>query len=93
MALEEISRLIEDEGFDKVLSEINLESEDYGQGAIQEALLYVCENYQLEKILSEIDVGIWKRNFHIEQSEKSNMSLIQIRTLTSIQHMKLLLIG
>ena len=61
--LRRISRLIEDEGFDKVLSEINLESEDYGQGAIQEALLYVCENYQLEKILSEIDVGIWKRNF------------------------------
>lgn len=47
--LRRISRLIEDEGFDKVLSEINLESEDYGKGAIQEALLYVCENYQLEK--------------------------------------------
>ena len=47
----------------------------------------------LKKILSEIDVDIWKRNFHIEQSEKSNMSLIQIRTLMSIQHMKLLLIG
>lgn len=47
--LRRISRLIEDEGFDKVLLEINLKSEDYGKGAIQEALLYVCENYQLEK--------------------------------------------
>ena len=44
-----ISKLIKDEGFNKVLSEINLESEDYGKGAIQETLLYVCENYQLEK--------------------------------------------
>ena len=47
--LRRISKLIEDEGFNKVLSEINPESEDYGKGAIQEALLYVCENYQLEK--------------------------------------------
>lgn len=47
--LKKISKLIDDEGFDKVLSGISLESEDYGKGAIQEALLYVCENYQLEK--------------------------------------------
>ena len=40
---------LEDSQIEQVLSEINLESEDYGKGAIQEALLYVCENYQLEK--------------------------------------------
>ena len=33
----------------KILLRIQLKSEDYGKGAIQEALLYVCENYQLEK--------------------------------------------
>lgn len=27
----------------------------------------------LKKILSEIDVDIWKRNFHIEQSEKKDI--------------------
>lgn len=47
--LKRISKLIDDEGFQKILYEINIESDDYGKGAIQEALLYVCENYQLEK--------------------------------------------
>ena len=47
--LRRIFKLIEDKGFNKVLSEISLDSEDFGKGAIQEALLYVCENYQLEK--------------------------------------------
>lgn len=47
--LRRISKLIEDKGFNKVLSEISLDSEGFGKGAIQEALLYVCENYQLEK--------------------------------------------
>ena len=44
--LRRISKLIEDKGFNKVLSEISLDSEGFGKGAIQEALLYVCENYQ-----------------------------------------------
>ncbi len=47
--LKRISKLIDDEGFKKILAEIDIESDDYGKGAIQEALLYVCENYQLEK--------------------------------------------
>lgn len=47
--LRKISKLIDDEGFEKILSEINIESDDYGKSTIQEALLYVCENYQIEK--------------------------------------------
>lgn len=47
--LRKISKLIDDEGFEKILSEINIESYDYGKSTIQEALLYVCENYQIEK--------------------------------------------
>jgi len=44
-----ISKIIEDDSLKKIISGIQFESDDYGKGAIQEALLYVCENYQLEK--------------------------------------------
>ena len=47
--LKRISKLIEDDGFKSILSEIDIDSADYGKSAIQEALLYICENYQLEK--------------------------------------------
>jgi len=47
--LKRISKLIEDDGFKNIVNEIDLCSDDYGKGTIQEALLYICENYQLEK--------------------------------------------
>lgn len=47
--LKRISKLIEDDGFKSILTEIDIDSADYGKSAIQEALLYICENYQLEK--------------------------------------------
>ena len=42
--LKRISKLIEDDGFKSILSEIDIDSADYGKSAIQEALLYICEN-------------------------------------------------
>ncbi len=47
--LKRISKLIEDDEFKNIIGEINLFSEDYGKSSIQEALFYICENYQLEK--------------------------------------------
>lgn len=47
--LKRISKLIEDDGFKSILTEIDIDSVDYGKSAIQEALFYICENYQLEK--------------------------------------------
>lgn len=47
--LKKIKKIIEDDTYAGILSEINFESSDFGKSKIQEALLYVCENYQLEK--------------------------------------------
>lgn len=47
--LKKISKLIEDSAFAVLVNAINKKSADYGKSAIQEALLYICENYQLEK--------------------------------------------
>lgn len=47
--LNRISKLIDDDGFKGILTEIDVNSADYGKSAIQEALFYICENYQLEK--------------------------------------------
>lgn len=47
--LKKISKLIEDSAFAVLVNTIDKKSVDYGKSAIQEALLYICENYQLEK--------------------------------------------
>lgn len=47
--LKRISKMINDEAFDGLLSSISSDGDDFGKGGIQEALLYICENYQLEK--------------------------------------------
>lgn len=47
--LKKISKLIEDSAFAVLVNTIDNKSADYGKSAIQESLLYICENYQLEK--------------------------------------------
>ena len=47
--LKKIIKIIEDDTYAGILSEIDFESHDFGKSKIQEALLYVCDNYQLEK--------------------------------------------
>lgn len=47
--LKKISKLIEDDGFSELIRDIDASSGDYGKSAMQEVLLYICENYQLEK--------------------------------------------
>ena len=47
--LMKITKLIEDAAFTELVNTIKSTSNDWGKGAIQESLLYICENYQLEK--------------------------------------------
>lgn len=47
--LKKINKIIDDDTYASILSEIVFESSDFGKSKIQEALLYVCDNYQLEK--------------------------------------------
>ncbi len=47
--LNKISKLIEDPVFSTLVNSIDNKNDDYGKSAIQEALLYICDNYQLEK--------------------------------------------
>ena len=42
--LKKIKRIIEDDTYAEILSEISFESSDFGKSKIQEALLYVCDN-------------------------------------------------
>ena len=47
--IEKIQKLIKDETFKRLYSEIKYEAKDFGIEKIQSALAYVCENYQFEK--------------------------------------------
>ena len=47
--LEDIKALIGDEFLDELLADIDEECSDKGKALIQEAVLYVCDNYQLER--------------------------------------------
>lgn len=47
--LEKVNKIISDNTLHRIISEISMEQDEYGQIKIQEALLYICDNYQLEK--------------------------------------------
>lgn len=47
--LNKLKKVIEDQIYEEIISGIIFESDDFGKSKIQEALLYICENYQLEK--------------------------------------------
>ena len=47
--LEDVKKLIEDDYLYKILSDIDEECSDKGKARIQEAVIYVCDNYQLER--------------------------------------------
>lgn len=70
--LKKIKRIIEDDIYTGILAEINFESADFGKSRIQEALLYVCENYQLEK--------------NIIRNRRRYMSDLAQRTVTEIDY-------
>lgn len=47
--LEKVNKIINDNTLNGIISEISMEQDEYGQIKMQEALLYICDNYQLEK--------------------------------------------
>lgn len=47
--LKKINKLLNDETYMSIVSEADFDSEDHAKSKIQEALLYICDNYQLEK--------------------------------------------
>lgn len=44
-----IAEILEDEALSKMVSEINLNSEDGGLASVKQALAYICENYRMER--------------------------------------------
>ncbi len=48
-SLAEVKELIQDEFLDKLLGQIEEECTQLGKSAVQEAIIYICDNYQLEK--------------------------------------------
>lgn len=47
--LKKVNRTINDEALSRIISEIEIEKDNYGRIKMQEAFLYICGNYQLEK--------------------------------------------
>ena len=47
--LSDICKELEDKGLKRIIGEIDIESENYGEEKIREALAYISENYQFEK--------------------------------------------
>ena len=47
--LSDICKELEDKGLKRIISEIDIESENYGEEKIREALAYISENYQFER--------------------------------------------
>lgn len=47
--LKRVNKIINDDSLKTIISGIDFDSQDYGRSSIQEAILYICENYQLEK--------------------------------------------
>ena len=47
--LNKIHKLVNDNFFKKLCSKIEYSAEDFGKEKIQDAIAYICENYQFEK--------------------------------------------
>ncbi len=47
--LKKVNRVINDEALSGIISQIKIDKDDYGRIKMQEAFLYICGNYQLEK--------------------------------------------
>lgn len=72
--LEDINEELKDKGLELIIKSIDIESEDYGEESIREALAYISENYQFEKNIirhrrEEMQSSLPKRVFKTIQYE------------------------